>query len=135
MNSKLLILLSLTVLVFMSSSAILAHHGTNISYDEKKSITLKGTVTEFRWANPHAQIYFDAKDEKGNVAHWAGELNSPGVLSKAGWTRRIFKVGDDITITLHPSKVAGVTVGVVDRSHPILLNGKEILGTGGNNVD
>jgi hypothetical protein len=119
----------------MSSSAILAHHGTNISYDEKKSITLKGTVTEFRWANPHAQIYFDAKDEKGNVAHWAGELNSPGVLSKAGWTRRIFKAGDDITITLHPSKVAGVTVGVVDRSHPILLNGKEILGTGGNNVD
>jgi uncharacterized protein DUF6152 len=134
MKGKLLLYVAL-VFVVAGSSATFAHHGTNISYDEKKSMTFEGTVTEFRWANPHAQIYFDVKDGKGNVAHWGGELNSPGVLSKAGWTKRTFKAGDTITITLHPSRVEGVTVGLVDRSHPILLNGKEVLGSGGNSID
>src|SRR5262245_42176361 len=127
--------IALVLAVIAGSHVVLAHHGTNISYDEKKSIKFEGTVTEFRWANPHAQIYFDVKDGKGNIAHWGGELNSPGVLSKAGWTRRTFKAGDMITITLHPSRVEGATVGLVDLTHPILLNGKEVLGTGGNSID
>ena len=135
MNGKVSACVSLIVIMFIGSNVIFAHHGTNISYDEKKSITFQGTVTEFRWANPHAQIYFDVKDEKGNVAHWGGELNSPGVLSKAGWNRRTFKSGDVITITLHPSRVEGATVGLVDRNRPILNNGKEVLGTGGNSID
>ena len=134
MKSK-LVWVALILAIVASSRAMLAHHGTNISYDEKKSIKFEGTVTEFRWANPHAQIYFDVKDAKDSVAHWGGELNSPGVLSKAGWSRRTFKAGDMITITLHPSRVEGATVGLVDRSQPIFLNGKEVLGSGGNSID
>lgn len=134
MKSKLLHCLIVGASLLTAGISLSAHHGTNISYDESKSVTLSGTVTEFRWANPHAQIYFDVKDEKGTILHWGGELNSPGVLSRAGWSKRTFKAGDQITITLHPSKV-GTPVGVVDRGHAILLNGKEVLSRGGNNVD
>jgi Family of unknown function (DUF6152) len=109
------------------------HHGTNISYDHSKPMTLKGTVTEFVWRNPHAQLYFDVKDEAGNVVHWAGELNSPGVLSGQGWTRKMFVPGDQVVLSVFPSK-AGAPVGVVDRSKPISSNGKEVV-PAGRNVD
>jgi hypothetical protein len=115
------------------SAPIFAHHGTNISYDRNKPMTLKGTVTEFVWKNPHSQIYFDVKDASGNVVHWAGELNSPGVLSGQGWSRKMFVPGDEITLSVFPSK-AGAAVGVVDRAKPIISNGKEVVAAG-RNVD
>ena len=61
------------------SAPIFAHHG-NAEYDEKKPLTLKGTVTEFMWASPHSKILFDTKDSKGGVAHWSIETLSPGKL-------------------------------------------------------
>ena len=103
---------------------LLAHHGTGASYDAAKEITLTGVVTQFNWHNPHAQIYFDVKDENGKVTSWGAELNSPGVLAQEGWTRTYFKPGDVITITLNPSK-AGTPFGNTVRSKPILVGGKE----------
>ena len=87
----------------------LAHHGTGLYYG-KNAITLQGTVTEFAWANPHVQIYFDVKDEKGAIVHWACETLSPGKLARNGWNREILTPGDVITITLNPSK-SGAPVG------------------------
>ena len=66
------------------------------------------------------------KDSSGKVVHWAGEMNSPGVLKVAGWTRETIKAGDQVTLSVHPAK-AGTPVGVVDRGKPIIANGKEIL--------
>src|ERR1700740_2638637 len=100
---------------------LLAHHGTNASYDLTKQVTLAATVTEFVWSNPHCQIYFDVKDEQGNLVHWAGETNSPGVLARDGWNRKIIKPGDQITITVSPSK-ANTPVGVVRKI--VLSDGK-----------
>lgn len=87
----------------------LAHHG-NSAYDEKNPITLKGTVTDFVWANPHAQIYLDVNDDKGSVVHWSIESQGPAVLTRNGWTRRSLNPGDHITITLIPAK-NGAPVG------------------------
>ena len=105
-----------------------AHHGTNISYDHNRPITFKATVTEFRYTNPHCQIYFDVKDDKGDVEHWSGELTSPYNLTRGGWpmSRSVKELppGTPITITVFPSK-AGTAVGVVSK----VLNakGEEIL--------
>ena len=99
-----------------------AHHGTGLYYG-KDSITLKGTVTEFEWANPHVQIYFDVKDSKGTVVHWACETLSPGKLARNGWSREILKSGDAITITLKPSR-SGAPVG--DLVKVVLANGTEL---------
>jgi hypothetical protein len=114
--------------LLMMSLTLQGHHGTNISYDHSKPITLTGTVTEFVWQNPHTQVYFDVKGAKGDVVHWAGEMNSPGVLIRQeGWTKRTLKAGEEITVTLFPSK-AGTPVGVVNK---IVSNGKVLLDSRG----
>ena len=122
--TRMTIVLVVAGLLVMSIQA-LGHHGTNISYNHDKPVTLNGTVTEFVFSNPHAQLYFDVKDARGNVVHWGGELNSPFNLKRDGWTRKQFKPGDQITLTVFPSK-AGASVGVVDRSKPLVINGKEL---------
>jgi hypothetical protein len=94
--------------------AVFAHHGTAVSYDESKTITLTGVVTKFVWSNPHAHILFDVTDESGTVVHWAAEGSSPANWAKLGWNRATLKDGDKITITMHPSK-AGTPVGVVTK--------------------
>jgi hypothetical protein len=102
-----------------------AHHGTG-TYDSTKSVTLSGVVTEFAFTNPHAALYFDAKEPGGKVVSWAIEMNSPGVLRRAGWTKATFKTGDQITITVRPAK-AGTPVGLINRAQPVLVNGKQVL--------
>src|SRR5262245_45076311 len=119
------VLFALIVLLVVSSS-LLAHHGTAVSYDQNKSVTLTGTLTKFSWTNPHCYVELDVKNSSGQVVHWAGEMNSPGVLKVAGWTRETIKAGDQVTLSVHPAK-AGTPVGVVDRGKPIIANGKEIL--------
>jgi hypothetical protein len=125
------LVLSVFVGALLSARTLSAHHGTSISYDATKPITLKGTVTEFVFQNPHAQIYFDVKDADGKVVHWGGELNSPGNLRRDGWSKETFKAGDQITLTVHPSR-AGTPFGNVDRSKPVILNGKELPGRARN---
>src|SRR5580693_8019773 len=89
--------------LLMVCGPLFAHHG-NAAYDAKNPVTLKGTVTEFEWANPHVQIFFDVKDAKGSVVHWGCETLSPGKLVRAGWSKEAVKAGDPITITLVAAK-------------------------------
>ena len=116
---------ALTVWLLMMGVPALAHHGTG-TYDSTKTVTLSGVVTEFAFVNPHAALYFDVKDASGKTANWAIEMNSPGVLRAAGWTKTTFKAGDQITITVRPAK-AGTPVGLINRAQPIIVNGKQVL--------
>ena len=90
-----------------------AHHG-NASYDTDNRVTIKGTVTEFAWTNPHVQIYLDVKDDKGKIVHWSVETYSPGKLVRAGWTKDSVKAGDQVSITLIPAK-SGAPVGFLHK--------------------
>jgi len=107
---------------WMTGSAVWAHHG-NAAYDDKNPVTIKGTVTEFAWTNPHVQIYLDVKDDKGKVVHWSVETYSPGKLVRAGWTKDVVKAGDQVTITLIPAK-SGAPVGFLHKL--VLANGQEL---------
>ena len=80
-----------------------AHHGT-ASFDTSKDVTLKGTVTDWIWANPHCFLKFDAMDETGTVRNWAVEVSNPTDMTKRGWARSSFKVGDVVTVNLQPVK-------------------------------
>jgi hypothetical protein len=83
---------------------LLAHHGS-ASYKTDKVVVLKqATVTKFVWANPHAMLLFDVKDEKGNILHWAGEAGSPSAVRAFGWNKNSLQPGDVITVQLYPSK-------------------------------
>ena len=116
---------ALAVGFLLVSVPAIGHHGTG-TYDSTKSVTLSGVVTEFAFINPHAALYFDVKAASGKVVNWAIEMNSPGVLRAAGWTKTTFKAGDQITITVRPAK-AGTPVGLINRAQPIMVNGKQVL--------
>ena len=96
---------ALAALLLLSVSSF-AHHGT-AAYDTGNPLTVKGTVTEFRFINPHCQIYFDIKNDKGEVEHWQGELTAPNKLARAGWTKHSLNVGDQITVTGLVGKYGG----------------------------
>jgi len=80
-----------------------AHHG-NAAFDTGKKVTLKGTVTEWEWSNPHCLLQFDVKDDNGQVAHWIGETQNPVTMVNGGWSKADFKPGDEITVTIEPVK-------------------------------
>jgi hypothetical protein len=86
-----------------------AHHGA-ASFDTATEITLKGTVTEWTWFNPHCFLKFDVKGEDGAVKTWAVEAGNPTDMTRRGWARTSFKPGDQVTVTLQPVKT-GAPVG------------------------
>jgi hypothetical protein len=88
-----------------------AHHGTAVSYDQNSWVTVKGTVTEFRWRNPHSALFLDITSDAGEKVNYAIELPSPVLMSRSnGWTRATFKVGDTVEFRVHPSRT-GASVG------------------------
>lgn len=101
---KLTACLALLVAGVLFSGPLFAHHGTGVAYDTEKTVTLKGTVTEWIWANPHCGILFDVTDDKGNVEHWGAELGNPHTLSLGGLEKDTLKPGDKITVLGHPAK-------------------------------
>ena len=116
------------------AAAPLAHHGTLISYDRSKQWTAKAVVTEFKYVNPHAQLYFDVTDDTGNVTHWSGELlPNPAQLIRNGWTRKrsaeALQAGTRITVTAAPSRAGGQVVLVVKIENE---KGEELLSGGPN---
>src|SRR6202161_925488 len=122
------LLLTLPALLF-SGSALFAHHG-NSAYDESARVPIQGTVTEFIWVNPHSQIYLDVKESSGKVLNWGVETNSPGILSRAGWTRRSLKAGDMVTIIVCPAK-NGQPVAYAGSGDP----GKKVIFADGRELD
>jgi hypothetical protein len=120
------------VVLVMTSVLALAHHGTFVSYDSDHPVTMKATVTEYRFTNPHMQLYFDVTDEKGNVTHWSAEGPDPAVWVQAGWGRKRTQAalapGTEITITVSPAR-NGKPVGTISRI--VLASGEQVGPAGG----
>jgi hypothetical protein len=99
-----------------------AHHST-AAFDTARVVKIEGTVTQFRWINPHASFKVDGKsegDEPDGV--WTIEMTAPNVLINQGWTRTALTAGDHVTIyvnplrnavTLNDGSTGGLYVGVV----------------------
>jgi hypothetical protein len=109
-----------------------AHHGSFISYDRDKQWTALATVTEFRYVNPHAQLFFEVKDKDGKVTQWSGEmLPNPAQLIASGWSRRraneALAPGTVVNVTVLPAKAGGNTVLVTRVTN---AKGEELLGAG-----
>jgi Family of unknown function (DUF6152) len=107
-----------------------AHHGT-ANYDMTKVVTVKGTVADFQFINPHVEIFIDVKDDKGNVQKWQAETNSPNLLHRAGWTKDSVKRGDVITVSGNRAK-DGSNVMRLDKV--VLSDGKELPLANGSNI-
>ena len=102
----------------LSAPPLAAHHGTNINYDRSKQWTAKAVVTEFKYVNPHVQLFFDVTDDKGKVRHWSGELlPNPAMLIRSGWTRKrsgeALQYGTKVIVTAAPARAGGDTALVL----------------------
>src|ERR1700674_5777437 len=111
MRAKIILLILGVVAILAVSGPTFAHHGT-ASYDTKNIVTVKGTMTDFRFINPHVQLYFDVKSEKGGLEKWQGELTARTTLSRAGWDKYTLKPGDSITASGYISKNDGHTMWI-----------------------
>jgi len=91
------------IALFALSVPVFAHHGT-AAFEISRTITMKATVTDWFWANPHCFVKFDYKNDKGEVEHWVVETSNPPDMMNKGWTIHTLKAGDEITVTVYPVK-------------------------------
>ena len=117
--------ISFVMTIVFTATSLSAHHGTAISYDEDAAhISVKGTVAEFAFRNPHVTIRIDAVNENGEVVRWNFEHSPPRALAQEGYTANSLQPGQEVTVVASPSR-AGNPVGLV--VHVILADGTEIL--------
>jgi Family of unknown function (DUF6152) len=96
MTLKRWIFLSMVSGIFLLSTNVFAHHGASV-YDSAKLTTLKGTVSDFQFMNPHTEILFDVAGADGKIEKWTGEAPSLTTMSRVGWNKQIMKAGDKVT--------------------------------------
>lgn len=122
MKNRPLYVLALGLALLLNLGQASAHHGS-ANYDMSKSVSVKGTVTQFDFMNPHSAIHLEAKDDKGNAEPWLIEADSPNNLARAGWTRDSLKPGEQITIVGNRLKDGSK---VMRLQKVILSDGKEL---------
>jgi hypothetical protein len=83
------------------TTSAFAHHSMN-GFDRAKTITITGTVKQFKWANPHSWIEVEIVNSKGATEIWNLEMTAPGILARAGWKSTMLKPGDKATFGVHP---------------------------------
>jgi hypothetical protein len=104
---------SCVIAVLLAAASALAHH-SNSAFDGDKVMVLKGTVTEWKWTNPHVWIFLSVDDGNGGKVQWEIEGRTPGQLVRAGWSRTILKPGETITVDFSPAK-DGSRTGLLTR--------------------
>jgi hypothetical protein len=115
--------------LLLLSLPLFAHHQT-AEFDTTKTVTIKGTVVEWFWANPHCLLKVAVKGDDGQIVNWVGETQAPPNIVPYGWAKQSLKPGDEVTVTLTPArngKPLGGIKGVV------FADGKKLgFGGGGN---
>jgi hypothetical protein len=111
----------------LSSVAVVAHHAFSPVYDASKTVTITGTLTDFKLVNPHAMMTIDVVDKAGTRVPWTVEM--PGLLSltRSGWTEKTVSVGDRLTVSGNPTHTGSARVA---WKRIVLANGKEMLDPG-----
>ena len=83
--------------------SVSAHHSA-AGVDQTKTVTVEGTVKQFKWANPHAWLEVEVPNPKGGSDLWNFEMTSPTFLVRAGWKSNTVKAGDKVKVTGRPMK-------------------------------
>ena len=131
MRKAQLALLCLAVLAM--AAPVAAHHGRGASFDMKKQVTLKGTVSQVKWQNPHVLIFIDVPDSTGKVVTWGFENSNVHTLATQGYNRNTLKIGQPVTAIVNPA-ANGEPLGIIVKV--ILADGREIMSRErGNPVD
>ena len=111
--SRITAVLSLVAIAFMLAPSPAAAHHSAAMFDSSAQVTLKGTVVEWKWINPHSTLIIDVKDSSGNVRQWSVATANIADLSKRGWSRKTFSAGDQVTVVAFPAR-SGEPVGMIE---------------------
>jgi Family of unknown function (DUF6152) len=112
---------------------VAAHHGRGATFDMKQRVTLKGTVSQVKWQNPHVLIFIDVPDETGKVVTWGFENSNVHTLATQGYNRNTLKIGQPVTAIVNPA-ANGAPLGIIVKV--VLADGSEIMSRErGNPVD
>jgi hypothetical protein len=121
LNKPFLNSLTLLAILFIAGTTMAwAHHGSRISYDLDKKVTVEGVVTELDFVNPHVYFLFDVTEKDGKVTSWAAETLPPATFAARGWNKNTLKAGDKVVVTLFPSNT-GAARGFLVK---VTANGK-----------
>ena len=101
------------VFVMLGGMVFSAHH-SRTGYENERTVTLTGFVTEFRWRNPHTFLVWTVTDENGKEVEWAGEMLSIQTVTSWGLTRNSFQPGDEVTVTAFPA-TRGAPVSIIQK--------------------
>jgi len=121
---KALICLVLLAAVAMAVP-LAAHHGRGASFDMKKQVTLKGTVSQVKWQNPHVLIFIDVPDGAGTVVTWGFENSNVHTLATQGYNRNTLKFGQPITAIVNPAangEPLGIIVKIVLADDSVIMS-------------
>ena len=99
--SKVVAILAVALAAAASASA---HHSFAVFFDDTRTIEITGSVTEFRFSNPHAIISLDVRNKDGVVEAWKAETNAVTLLKRRGWTKDSLKAGEVITVNGWPAR-------------------------------
>jgi hypothetical protein len=127
MKIKLLWIGSLLALLPVLSVSVSAHHAWS-GYDMVNITTVKGTVTQFDWGNPHVWINLEVKDDKGKIEKWSVGGPSPSRMAGTGWDKGTLKPGDQITAVGH--RISDGTYSL-RLEKVVLADGRELICYGG----
>lgn len=94
----------LVLAALLGSGAASAHHSAAPHFDLSTSLQITGTVTAFRFVNPHSYVYLDVAGADGHTAGWRCELPSRTALERRGWTVALFPVGRKVRIEGSPAR-------------------------------
>ena len=101
------------VFVMLGGVVFSAHH-SRTGYENERTVTLTGFVTEFRWRNPHTFLVWTVTDENGKEVEWAGEMLSIQTVTSWGLTRNSFQPGDEVTVTAFPA-TRGAPISIIQK--------------------
>jgi Family of unknown function (DUF6152) len=127
MRIKLVAIVSLVAGLLVISGPAFAHHAWH-GYDMTNLTTIKGTVTQFDWANPHVWITVEVKDDKATVEKWNAGGPSPSRMANTGWEKETLKPGDQITAIGHRISDGTYNLRLVKV---VLSDGRELICYGG----
>ena len=96
----------------LTAMPALAHHSA-AGVDQARSVTIVGTLKEFKWANPHSWMDIEVPDDKGEAKLWSVEMTAPAYLARAGWTSKTVKPGETL-----PEAYAVVNPKRADPTYP-----------------
>jgi len=123
MKIRMIAFLAITVALAMACAPLLAHHGSSV-YESTKLTTFRGTVTEFKFMNPHTQVWFNVTAADGKTEGWTAEAPSLTNMSRLGWNRESFKPGDQVTFV---GNVAKSGARIMRLRKVVFPNGKETV--------